>query len=126
LPFTVEGADAGSVVRADNSGAVRVVETVRLRPYLETGVDFLKLDIEGAETEVLEDSADLLGNVKCVFVEYHSFVDKPQTLHTVAGILSGAGFRLHVHSELVSPTPFQKRESYLGMDMLLHLFGFRD
>src|SRR5438552_3271017 len=54
------------------------VPTVRLRDFLDRKIDFLKLDIEGAEHEVIADCADRLKNIEKLFVEYHSFSDRPQ------------------------------------------------
>jgi hypothetical protein len=88
-------------------------------------VDFLKIDIEGAETETLKDCADRLGNVENLFVEYHSFDGERQTLDTLIGILAGAGFRLHVHSPNASPQPFVHRDLNAGMDLQLNIFAFR-
>ena len=48
------------------------VPCVRLRDYLKEPVDFLKMNIEGAEWEVLEDSADLLRQVQEMVIEYCS------------------------------------------------------
>lgn len=124
LNFMSEGADGG---RLSGPGDLqdKVVGTVRLRDYLATPVDFLKLDIEGAETDVLVDCADSLANVKMLFVEYHSFAERPQTLHTLTTILAGAGYRLHIHPPVTSPRPFMSRDVYGGMDMQLNIFAFR-
>lgn len=90
---------------SDGKGLVRV-RTRRLRPLLEKQeVNFLKIDIEGAETEVLEDCADVLTKVRCMFFEYHSFIDKPQTLHRLLAIVNTAGFRVHVHAYEPNPHP---------------------
>jgi hypothetical protein len=109
----------------DKDGPLRKVQAVRLRPHLAgKPVDLLKIDIEGAETLVLKDCADLLSNVERLFVEYHSFGDRPQTLHEVLAILSDAGFRVYV-SSAGSAQPFVRRESYLGMDMQLNIFAMK-
>jgi FkbM family methyltransferase len=124
LNFMSEGADGGRVAQA-NDRENQTVQAVRLRDYLDEPVDFLKLDIEGAETEVLEDCAECLRNVEHLFVEYHSFARQPQTLHRVTGILAAAGFRLHIQIATSSPQPFISREVYHGMDMQLNIFAFR-
>jgi FkbM family methyltransferase len=126
LEFMAEGADGGRVVEIEKSRSIIKVDATRLRPYLEEHVDFLKLDIEGAETEVIEDCQDLLGNVDNLFVEYHSFVNQPQTLDRLVGILANAGFRLHIHPPATSPQPFYERNVQMGMDMQLNIFAFRD
>ena len=72
--------DAGSTAgRVSADGSARVTAT-SLRPYLSERVDFLKIDIEGAEYEVLQSCQDLLHNVERLFVEYHSFVGREQNL----------------------------------------------
>jgi FkbM family methyltransferase len=126
LEFMAEGADGGRVVELENSRSIVKVDAIRLRPYLEEHVDFLKLDIEGAETEVIEDCQDLLKNVDNLFVEYHSFANQAQTLDRLVGILAKAGFRLHIHPPVTSPQPFYERNVHMGMDMQLNIFAFRD
>lgn len=125
LPFMADGADGGRVVATDPEKVRQTVPAVRLRDFLAEKVDFLKLDIEGAETEVLSDCADRLTNISNLFVEYHSFADRPQTLSAIVGLLSNAGYRLHVHPPVTSPQPFYQREIHLGMDMQLNIFAFR-
>jgi len=124
LSFMHEGADGGRIAEPQDTNC-RSIRTARLRDYLDRHVDFLKLDIEGAETEVLLDCADLLYNVENLFVEYHSFVTRPQTLHTLMEILANAGFRLHIHPPITSPQPFLRRNVHLDMDMQLNIFAFR-
>lgn len=54
------------------AGGTRIrVEARRLCAWLEEPVDFLKMDIEGPEVEVLEECGDRLKNVRSLFCEYH-------------------------------------------------------
>lgn len=128
LEFISEKADAGrlSANSSKLDGEKYKVSTVRLRDCLEQPVDFLKIDIEGAETQVIKDCFDLLSNVKNLFVEYHSFNKEPQCLNVLINLLSEAGFRLHVHTPSKSNQPFCHREINMGMDMLLNIFAFRE
>lgn len=128
LPFWVEGADAGhllpsSKVDAENSIAV---PAVRLKHYLQLPVDLLKLDIEGAEVEVILDCADSLDRVDRLFVEYHSFVGQEQRIDSILSALRSADFRIHIQPELVSSKPFVKRLNDIGMDQRLNIFAYRD
>jgi FkbM family methyltransferase len=127
LDFFREGADGGRIAALNrDSENIARIETVRLRGLLHDRVDFLKLDIEGAEYAVLEDCRDRLENVERLFVESHSCVDRPQRLGELRGILGGASFRLHITSPgLVSPHPFVERREYAGMDLQLNVFAFR-
>lgn len=125
LNFWSEGADGGRLSGKGGAPAVKRVRTARLRDFLDRPVDLLKIDIEGAETEVLSDCADLLGRVEHLFVEYHSFVSAPQTLDRLTAIIAAAGFRLHVQPIAPAPHPFIGRDVDAGMDMQLNLFAFR-
>ncbi|HZY86335.1 MAG TPA: FkbM family methyltransferase, partial [Gemmataceae bacterium] len=125
LPFLPDDADGGRVVETGPAGVSCSVAAVRLRDYLDRPVDLLKLDIEGAEIEVLDDCRDRLANVHNLFVEYHSFADRPQALPALLALLAEAGFRLHVHPVVTSPRPFVARELNSGMDLQLNLFAFR-
>lgn len=127
LQFFAEGADGGRIAVAGDHEQLQTIETVRLRSYLDRRVDLLKMDIEGAETDVLEDCADLLHHVDRIFVEYHSFVRQPQKLHHLLAVLAEAGFRYHIqHVGVTSKHPLMKIQSYLGMDSQLNIFGVRE
>ncbi|MDR1242477.1 MAG: FkbM family methyltransferase [Deltaproteobacteria bacterium] len=77
--FYIDNADtmAGSLTtRRSAQGktlATDTVQTRRLSEFLQEVpvVDYLKLDIEGLESEVLDECADLLKKVKYIFCEYH-------------------------------------------------------
>lgn len=126
LRFFSEGADGGRIASKENENIIEV-QTVSLRKYLTKQVDFLKIDIEGAEIIVLEDCKDLLHNVKKIFVEYHSFVGKPQELNVLIELLSNTGFRIFISSPgLSSANPFMKINTYSGMDMQLNIYGIRE
>jgi hypothetical protein len=49
------------------------VSTCRLRDYLTQSVDLLRLDIEGADVDVLLDCADLLGQVRNFLSPYQEY-----------------------------------------------------
>ncbi|MBX3176576.1 MAG: FkbM family methyltransferase [Candidatus Hydrogenedentes bacterium] len=69
------------------------VECTRLSGYLRGPVDFLKLDIEGAEDAVLEEAAPMLGNVQNLFCEFHEGPGFARgRLAKILGILDTAGF----------------------------------
>lgn len=128
LNFQPEGADAGRVIADGNS--TRSIETpaVRLRDVLDQAggpIDLLKLDIEGAETEALVDCRDHLSGVQRLFVEHHSYVERPQDLHRLLETLAHAGFRYHVQPELVGPRPFHRLPDDADMDQRLNVFAVR-
>lgn len=140
--FDRDGADAGRVVAHTHSLQAVDVHASRLKDYLEQEVDLLKLDLEGAEVDVLLDCADVLSQTQNIVVEYHSFEGQPQKLHVITQLLHDAGFRLHITAGLatqilsdsgwvnitaglVSPYPLWWRPVVNGMDMRLYFYGFR-
>jgi FkbM family methyltransferase len=117
---------AGSLVtNYEQKGVVVTVPTTRLGTYLEEPVDLLKIDIEGAEFEVIKDVEQKLCNVKNIFIEYHSEPDKPQQLNLILGILSNAGFRYFIKdANLYTKQPFVNIHRD-GFDLQLNIFGYR-
>lgn len=87
----------GEYAQGDRAGAGQTVPLVRFRDLLEREVDFAKLNIEGAELEVVRDAADRLGNVKEIVIEYHHEPGLARSLHEILGILDAAGFEYLVH-----------------------------
>jgi FkbM family methyltransferase len=67
-------------------------------------VDWLKLDVEGAEVRALSDEKFFTRHHPRVTVECH-FVDGEQTIEEVAAILGGYGYRVDVREQAGSPFP---------------------
>lgn len=127
IPFAVEGGFSGKVV-GDllETGNTRLVRTVRLKPYLETSIDMLKIDIEGSEWPVLMDCKNLLHNVRNLFVEYHSSPGQPQELGGLLELLKEGGFRYHIQGEFERRRPFVDTNLVAGFDMAVNVFAYRD
>ena len=64
----------------------------RLRDFLTEPVDFLKMNIEGAEYEVLLDSEDRLRQIREMIIEYHHLPGLRRSLHDILAILDRQGF----------------------------------
>ena len=105
----------GSSIFARNSN--ESIKTVRLNEYIQSDIDFLKLNIEGAEFDVIDEIAAKLHLVKEMVVEYHGFPEIPQNLHKILSALDSAGYRYMIHDfdNLTNPAtkpPFRlNRES---------------
>jgi FkbM family methyltransferase len=127
MDFWSEGSDGGRLLwdASDSRPANCRVRTVRLRDSLTGATDMLKLDIEGAEVDVLLDCADRLEQVDHVFVEYHSFHAREQRLDELLQVLRRAGFRTQILPEVAARQPFVGRPEHLGMDLQLNIFGYR-
>jgi FkbM family methyltransferase len=68
------------------------VKCKRLGKYLSEPVDYLKLDIEGAETRVLRDLGDQMRQVQRGFIEYH-YGAEDNALGELLAILERGGFQ---------------------------------
>jgi len=79
------------------------VPCFRLRDYLVEPVDFLKMDIEGAEWEVLADSEDRLRQVSEIVVEYHRLPRFRQTLHKILELLSRNDYECLITNPTTNP-----------------------
>ena len=126
IVFELEGADGGRVTGETNSARRTVtVRSIRLRDLLAEPVDFLKLDIEGAEFDVLADCADRLLSVKNIFVEMHGRVTEPSRFGEAIAILEKAGFRIQIHVPFSQRKPFFPPALSNGMDLQINVYGSR-
>lgn len=89
---------AGGRLGKEGEGGVSI-RTAVLSGCLDDEVDFLKLNIEGAELSVLEEAAagDRLRRVREIVVEYHGWPAAKQQLGTILSLLDQQGFRYLVH-----------------------------
>lgn len=104
------------------------VGCVKLANYLkDRKIDFLKLDIEGAEYEVLKDVAPLLGNVENLFLEYHGSVKQNNKLEELLTLIRTAGFSYYIkEATVVLNQPFvEKQDKNAGFDIQLNIFCYR-
>jgi FkbM family methyltransferase len=107
--FFSEGADANRIVVEHDElkqlatlapGAKQCeVETVRLADYLaRTKFDLVKLDIEGAEAEVIVDCGETLHNVNSMVIEFHLTNSKPNDLALTLRALADHEFHVSICS----------------------------
>ncbi len=94
--FLPDGSDGGALVPEYVAGGGHV-PTVALSDFLDEPVDFLKMNIEGAELPVLCEAASKLHRVVQLAVEYHGFPHTGQVLHELLALLHDRGFRYAIH-----------------------------
>jgi FkbM family methyltransferase len=124
IEFGSEGADGGSI---NASGNKIKIDSIRLQDFLdkEPEVDLLKIDIEGAEYEVLKDCANSLSNVKNIFVEYHSWNSSTQKLSEILEVLEMNNFRYYIEDLSKRKQPFINHAKEKNMDLQLNIFGIK-
>jgi FkbM family methyltransferase len=93
--FTPDGQAGGQL---SDAGPLRV-KMERLSKYLGEPVDFLKLNIEGAELDVLAEAAaaGLLRNVRELVLEYHGWPNEEQKLGKILTLLDEQRYRYLIH-----------------------------
>lgn len=126
LQFSNESS-MGSKIEMDTTSNTIAVKAVRLKDFLNRQVDFLKIDIEGAENVVIKDIADNLHFVKNMFLEYHGTFDQNKELVKMINIISDAGFNFYIkEAASIYETPFYRtRNPYTSYDVQLNIFCFR-
>jgi FkbM family methyltransferase len=124
IRFQADGADGG-YMDCDVTRGVQV-PIVELGKYLSSQVGLLKMDIEGAEVDVLNDSCEMLLKVRQIILELHSVVGQPQRLSEAFSTLEKAGFRLHVNNILRWMNPLVTDPRMGRYDQLLIIYGWRD
>jgi FkbM family methyltransferase len=109
LSFKPNGADGGRLLSLGEQS----VSAVRLSDYLQTKVNLLKIDIEGAEKFVLPSIAENLKNVEHLFLELHVEENEPELLERTCLLLREQGFRYKIDTVgSVNFKSFQDRDSY--------------
>ncbi|NEP44155.1 MAG: FkbM family methyltransferase [Okeania sp. SIO2H7] len=80
------------------------VETALLSSYLQDEVDFLKMDIEGAEEQVLQEAGERLTLVRQIELEFHGTTKTVEinNLDRIVALLEDKGFEVRVEFKDVS------------------------
>jgi FkbM family methyltransferase len=127
IGFSNEGS-MSSKISEENPNSKKV-KTSRLKEFLSRKVDFLKIDIEGAEYAVVKDIEELLFNVENMFIEYHGTFGQSKELIHILNILSKNSFTFYIkEATAVYPSPFAdslNQTVQKDWDIQLNIFCFR-
>ena len=86
-----------------SSGQAIKVPACKLSEFIDGTVDFLKMDVEGAERRILSDlvKTGKLKNIRQMVVEYHHRMGQQKSrLAEFLGELEQAGFEYQIHANL--------------------------
>ena len=115
----------GSRIEKGANKNTSIVKAIRLKELLQKPVDFLKLDIEGAEYEVLKDVAEDISAAKNIFIEYHGNFEQNQQLTEIFELLVDNGFNFYIkEASPVYPTPFSRNKTST-FDLQINIFCFQ-
>jgi FkbM family methyltransferase len=84
----------------------KIVSAVRLSHYINQPIDFLKMDVEGAEQNILKEliKENKLRYIKQMAIEYHHHIDKDKdTFSEILMLLEKSGFGYQIESDLERP-----------------------
>jgi len=123
LSFQSEGSLASRI--GEGKGKTITVKAKRLQDLLNRQVDFLKIDIEGAEFKVLMDIRNKLHFINHIFIEYHGTFDQNFELNEILQTLTANGFKFYIKQALDTyPVPFIRKNAEV-FDVQLNIFCFR-
>jgi FkbM family methyltransferase len=126
LHFSAEGSWGGYLLSGSEIEEKTIeVKALDLRKIIDRKIDFLKIDIEGAETEVLIHAQDLIVKyVDHLFFEWHSLRDERQQLGRILKYFEDNRFRYHIKESISRETPFTNRPN-TRMDSQLDCFLYK-
>jgi FkbM family methyltransferase len=102
------------------------VSAIRLKDLLTRQVDFLKIDIEGAEYTVIKDVADKLDMVHTLFIEYHGSFSENHQFIDLLQTITDKGFHFYFREATpVFKHPFLQPLVKPLFDIQLNIFCFR-
>lgn len=126
LTFFAEGSLAGSmIVDVANKNIKRKVKAIDFKKYLDQKIDFLKIDIEGAENYLIYDIKDYLFNVSKIFIEYHGIIGEKQNLGNILNLLTEEGFEYYIRLAGETMTQPFCQEEPAGFNQQLNIMCYR-
>jgi FkbM family methyltransferase len=126
--FNANASEASHVSENKDNGTIAVT-SIRLAEVLQKfpRVDFLKMDIEGAEWNVVPDAAHELKRVDHFFLEYHGKAGEAYKLAGIMDILISCGFAIYIKNAADSlQHPFVQKSTHTIYDIQLNIFCYRN
>ena len=126
IGFASNAAEGSSISNEGNN--IISVAAVRLADVLNKyeKIDFLKMDIEGAEDKVVSDCGSQLSKIENLFLEYHGTIHETEKLTMILKTLSASGFKVYLTNAAHHiQNPFYEKTSGARHDVQLNLFCYR-
>jgi len=97
------------------------IDTTKLSSYIKEDIDFLKLDVESSEIDVLSNlsTSRKLRKISEMVVEYHHNTQKENKLSAIIRVLEDNNFEYQINS-LIEP-PFKRSKKAL-YNILIHAY----
>ena len=126
LSFSNKGSEGSHIDLTNNS--TNKVTAIKLDKFLAQfdHIDFLKMDIEGAEFQVVADCLNGLKKVDNFFLEYHGKVGQTKELYTLLQQVESIGFNVYIKmaADQLS-SPFYQKQTGTPYDVQLNIFCYK-
>jgi FkbM family methyltransferase len=126
LSFSNKGSEASQI---DTTGvSATKVNAIQFSEYLSKfeKIDFVKMDIEGAEFNVIKDCANQLYKIDNLFLEYHGTSSETEKLTTLLDIVNKAGFKVYIKMAADNlAMPFIDKSTGTPFDVQLNIFCYK-
>jgi FkbM family methyltransferase len=127
LKFYTDGGMGGRIENQYHNQKPVLIDAVPLLDYLNEEVDFLKIDIEGAEDTVLKYCSSQLKNANNIFFEYHNNINGKQTLHELLALVESLGFHYYIKESATRKRPFIDDNLICEtFDMAINVFCYKE
>lgn len=126
ITFYADGSMSSRIAK-ENDPNVTTVQATRLKDLLTAEIDFLKMDIEGAEFQVLKDIKSEFHLIKNLFIEYHGNFSQQNELIQILNWINDSGFTFYIkEAHNIYPRPFNPTSKHqTNFDVQLNIFCFR-
>ena len=129
LNFQQEGADGGHLETSSGESGKKTVpiQAKDFRKVLQqySHIDFLKMDIEGAENFVVPHLDGALEHVDHIFIEYHQFKNSAPGLSKILSVLEKASFAYVIKGGQDFESPFLNPSRHPEFSLQLEIFAWR-
>ena len=127
ISFEANESEASRIAEDGHSNTT-LVECIRLSSFLSKyeKIEFLKMDIEGAEEKVILDCGQNLSNIENLFIEYHGKTTETQKLNNIISLFNEKGFSMYIKNAADNLNhPFSERQTKNKYDVQLNIFCFK-
>ena len=126
VSFAPDGLDGGHVDVAANAPGHVTVPALDLKKWLVgKQFDLIKMDIEGAEREIIPACIDELATTPNLIIEYHSRCSDPQNLSQLLGLLESRRYRYHLESMQSVESPLSYNWQQSAYDNQINVYAWR-
>jgi FkbM family methyltransferase len=122
ISFKADNADGGHISDDDSGTSVNAVDFSDILNARDR-VDFLKMDIEGAENELFDKIVENLHKIDNFFLEYHAFKNQPQRLGQFLSILEAKNFRYNIENPHYRGMPLGEASQINDFDLQINIWA---